>query len=64
MFFDVKIAQPGKEIQEGRIVMGLFGKDVPRTVENFKQLVIHDTSRHPSAFVSVTRTIPGFICKL
>lgn len=34
MFFDIEI---GGE-KAGRIVIGLFGKTVPKTVKNFKQL--------------------------
>lgn len=38
VFFDIKI---GDE-DAGRIVIGLFGKTVPKTVKNFKTLAIGD----------------------
>ena len=38
MFFDIEI---GGE-SAGRIVIGLFGKTVPKTVKNFKSLAIGD----------------------
>ena len=38
VFFDIKI---GAE-DAGRIVIGLFGKTVPKTVKNFKTLAIGD----------------------
>jgi peptidylprolyl isomerase len=34
VFFDIEIAGGEK----GRVVMGLFGDDVPKTVENFRAL--------------------------
>ncbi len=40
MYFDITIG--GKE--EGRIVIGLFGKTVPKTVKNFVALAKHDVS--------------------
>ena len=38
VFFDVSIG--GKPT--GRIVIGLFGKTVPKTVKNFEQLSTHE----------------------
>ena len=40
VFFDVTI---GGE-KAGRIVIGLFGKVVPKTVDNFYQLCTHEVS--------------------
>lgn len=37
-YLDISIANEPK----GRIVIGLFGKTVPKTVENFKALASHE----------------------
>jgi len=40
VFFDVEI---GGE-KAGRVVIGLFGKTVPKTVKNFHNLATHEVS--------------------
>ncbi len=39
VYFDVEIE--GKPAEGGRVVIGLFGQAVPKTVDNFRQLVIY-----------------------
>merc|ERR1719221_941710 len=63
VFFDVAIG----DAEPQRIEIGLFGKDVPKTVENFVHLCIGDkgtgTSGKPLAFKgsSFHRIIPNFM---
>eukprot|EP00404_Azadinium_spinosum_P003836 CAMPEP_0180473534 /NCGR_PEP_ID=MMETSP1036_2-20121128/30205_1 /TAXON_ID=632150 /ORGANISM="Azadinium spinosum, Strain 3D9" /LENGTH=278 /DNA_ID=CAMNT_0022480811 /DNA_START=32 /DNA_END=865 /DNA_ORIENTATION=- len=59
-YFDMEVGgQPA-----GRIVFGLYGKVVPRTVENFKQLC---SGANPSGLTykgsPFHRIIPGFMCQ-
>merc|ERR1712046_253914 len=64
VYFDMEIG--GKPI--GRIVMGLYGKDVPKTAENFRALATGekgdlDGDGKPDLFKSSSfhRVIPGFM---
>ena len=65
VFFDMNI--DGKPA--GRITIGLFGKTVPKTVENFRQLCIGDKKSpyngKPLAFKGSKfhRIIPEFMCQ-
>lgn len=56
VFFDVQIGDG--EVQ--RINMGLFGKTVPKTVENFKQLCNHEKGFGYKNSI-FHRVIPGFM---
>ena len=65
VFFDMNI--DGKPA--GRITIGLFGKTVPKTAENFRQLCIGDKKSpyngKPLAFKGSKfhRIIPEFMCQ-
>ena len=65
VFFDIKI----DDEDTGRIVMGLFGHDVPRTAENFRALCTGEKgigeSGKPLHFKGSTfhRIVPGFMCQ-
>ena len=66
VFFDISINdQPA-----GRIVMGLFGGVVPKTVKNFRLLCSgsekHPFTGKPLAYVGSPfhRIIPGFMCQV
>eukprot|EP00240_Pyramimonas_obovata_P005488 CAMPEP_0118939686 /NCGR_PEP_ID=MMETSP1169-20130426/29525_1 /TAXON_ID=36882 /ORGANISM="Pyramimonas obovata, Strain CCMP722" /LENGTH=328 /DNA_ID=CAMNT_0006884003 /DNA_START=89 /DNA_END=1075 /DNA_ORIENTATION=- len=66
VFFDIAI----DEEPAGRIEMGLYGKTVPRTVENFFMLSKGTLGKSPDSGVELTykgstfhRIIPGFMCQ-
>ena len=63
VYFDIEI--DGKPI--GRIEMGLFGKDLPKTTENFRHLCVCDrTFRGTSLCYKRSRffrIIPGFVAQ-
>ena len=62
VFFDIKITDEGEVEKQGRIVLGLFGDIVPRTVENFRVLCAGENG-NPGKFTSSIfhRIIPGFM---
>merc|ERR1711968_152167 len=65
VFFDISIS----EKPVGRVVIGLFGKTVPRTVENFRTLCVGDQISKKSgkslAYKGSIfhRIIPQFMCQ-
>jgi len=59
VYFDIAI----DDEDAGRIVMGLFGDDVPKTVENFKTLCEKDSKGDGYKFSGFHRIIPGFMCQ-
>jgi peptidyl-prolyl cis-trans isomerase B (cyclophilin B) len=58
VFFDIAI--DGQDV--GRIEMGLYGKTVPKTVENFKQLCLKPAGEGYK-MSEFHRIIPGFMCQ-
>merc|ERR1719480_61507 len=57
VFFDIKIGDQ----EPGRIELGLFGDDVPKTVRNFVQLSIGSDDKLKYAGSSFHRIIPNFM---
>ena len=67
VYFDVQI----DNVPAGRIVMGLFGDTVPKTVENFRALCTGEKGIGPSEGLPLHyknsifhRIIPEFVCMI
>lgn len=57
VFFDIEIGGEPK----GRVVLGLFGDVVPKTVENFRALAtgsFHEPIRSTQNFTNIRRVLP------
>lgn len=57
-YLDISIGNEPK----GRIVIGLFGKTVPKTVDNFKALASHEVRKNPFLFPCSKTAKTWFLC--
>ena len=67
VYFDIEILKNGAVEESGRVVFGLFGDVVPKTVENFRALCTGErsTGKEKLTFAgsSFHRIIPGFMAQ-